>query len=298
MKLATFNIYWLGNERFSEMSGQLARTADDWALIARVISKLNADVLAFQEIVSLAELREVLDRVTDITSRQYRFLDDDGGLLGTDKSGDQKVVIAYDETRYDLIEASPIFGGTGRLPFAVRVRSKDDGGEVLVVGVHFKSGQPAFADEQSAVKRKLQCQHLADWVAGLKREVNPKLPQPTPGDRVVILGDFNALKELSEHQPQNWQIIVDSLDPLRDGHMASWVWPQPVPQPTDADPSTSYIEQLLIDFVILSPSLHDRVIQGPVIYAYDRDPAITAEGEVELRVSDHRPVWIEIDATS
>lgn len=48
----------------------------------------------------------------------------------------------------------------------------------------------------------------------------------------------------------------------------------------------------MIDYVMLSPSLKDRILQPPVIYAFDQDPKIAV---AEERLSDHRPVWVEID---
>jgi exonuclease III len=51
-------------------------------------------------------------------------------------------------------------------------------------------------------------------------------------------------------------------------------------------------QHLLIDYVMLSPSLKNRIIQQPTIYAFDQDPGIGAADE---HVSDHRPVFVEID---
>jgi endonuclease/exonuclease/phosphatase family metal-dependent hydrolase len=304
MKLATFNIYWLGNDEFvskPESEGK-ERTEADWLLIARVISKLDADVIAFQEIVSLEELQKVFDLAVahNLTSRSYRIHDQQGEMLGTGASGPQKVVLAYDEKQYALMAASPIFGGVGRLPFGLRVRNKSDGGQVLVIGVHFKSGQPLFDNVPSADKRKLQCQHLADWAAGLKENGNLVFPKPAADELIVILGDFNALYELEPNQPSNWDVIVESLDPLRDGHMNEWWWQKPLADPAGGGRTTSYVERFLIDFVMLSPSLKNRIVQQPTIYAYDQDAEITNNfaTEVAYRVSDHRPVHFEIDVST
>lgn len=304
MKLATFNIYWLGNEKFVEMSKKSGmnlkeRDEDDWLSIARVISKLDADVIVFEEIVSLDELQKVFKLAKSFTPRSYQIYDKQGQFLGTGKNTDQKVVMAYDEKQYELVAASPIFGGEGRLPFGLRVRSVTDGGQILVVGVHFKSGQPYFDDEPSAEKRMHQCQHLADWVAGKKADLNPVLRAPSPDELVAILGDFNAISELEPNHPGGWKIIVDSLDPLRQGHMKEWSWNKPLADPAGGDRTTSYIEHLLIDFVMLSPSLKNRIIKPPTIYAYDKDPSITSKSAngVKYRVSDHRPVHVELDVS-
>src|SRR6185295_1311685 len=173
----------------------------------------------------------------------------------------------------------------------------DQAGEFLVIGVHFKSGQPLFDDESSAEKRAHQCRHLADWVAGLKTENNSKLPKPGEQENIAILGDFNAICQLEAGQPESWQIIVDSLDTLRKAPMDGWTWEIPLADPNGGDRTSSYLEHLLIDFIMLSPSLKDRVITPPTIYAFDRDPDITGPATQPLayRVSDHRPVYVELD---
>jgi endonuclease/exonuclease/phosphatase family metal-dependent hydrolase len=297
MKLATFNVCWLGNERFAKMTNLKEREMDDWVSIARVVAKLDADVIVFQEIVNLEELRNVLILANGFTGRKYQMRDQQNQVLGTGKSKEQKVVIAYDEQQYELVAASPIFGGEGRIPFGVRVRSVTDVAQILVVGVHFKSGQPYFDDKTSADKRMHQCQHLADWIAGKKAELNPVFPQPAPDERVAILGDFNAIFELEPDQPQEWKLVVDSLDPLRQEHMKEWWWEKPLADPVGGDRTTAYLDHLLIDFVMLSPALKTRITQKPTIYAYDQDLSITSQSVngVEYRVSDHRPVHVELD---
>jgi endonuclease/exonuclease/phosphatase family metal-dependent hydrolase len=287
MKLATFNIYWLGNDEM------IVRTQEDRSLIARVIAKLDADVIVFEEIVDPQELQEIINLASSLTSRSYRLHDNDNRLLCDNNqlgmTGFQKVFVTYDAKQYDLLAASPIAGGVSRRPFGIRVRRKADGEQLLVVGLHLKSGQPQFTDEDSAKTRKKQCQHLADWVAGKHTASNPVLPQPLPDEHVVILGDFNALYESTDAQ---YAVVVQSLDPLRNGQMTDWWWENPLSDPRGGDQTTSYLESLLIDYVMLSPSLKSHIVQQPTIYAFDYDPQIGASG---VRISDHRPVFVELD---
>src|SRR2546423_5027427 len=212
MKLATFNIYWLGGDN-------IARSNDDVERLAKIIAKVNADVFVFEEIVDPDVLREVLDITDELTARRYTMHDAQNRLLGSGKPQDQKVVVAYDAGRYDLLDASAIFGGVKRLPFGLRLRQKADGAQVLVVGVHFQSGYPVFEDAQDAATRKAQCQHLADWVAGKKADANPILPGPAHGEHIVILGDFNALYKSDE---PGYAVVVQSLDPLRQMKAGGW----------------------------------------------------------------------------
>lgn len=282
MRLATFNIYWLGGN-------QIQRTEDDLGKIAQVIAKLDADVLAFQEIVGVAQLQTILDQANNLTARDYKLFDANQKLLGAAKYGGQKVVVAYGAQRYELVAAAPISGGGKGLAFGLRLKGIVGGGQVLVVGVHLKSGQPSFTDQNSATTRAIQCQHLADWVTGKKAADKEVLPAPLPDEHVVILGDFNALYRSDNSE---YDGVVRSLDPLREGPMAKWWWQEPLADPAGGDRTTVYVERLLIDYVMLSPSLKERILKPPTIYAFDQDPEIGAAG---IRVSDHRPVVVEVD---
>jgi endonuclease/exonuclease/phosphatase family metal-dependent hydrolase len=278
MRLATFNIYWLGGN-------QIQRTKDDLGRIAQVIAKLDADVLAFQEIVGVAQLQTILDQANTLTAREYKLFDANQKLLGAAKYGGQKVVVTYDAQRYELVAAAPISGGGKGLAFGLRLKGIVSGGQVTVVGVHLKSGQPSFTDLDSATKRTDQCQYLQDWVAGNK----PVFPAPLPGEHVVILGDFNALYRSDNCK---YDGVVRSLDPLREGPFADWWWQDPLADPAGGDRTTVYVERLLIDYVMLSPSLKERILKPPTIYAFDLDPEI---GVADERLSDHRPVVVEVD---
>jgi endonuclease/exonuclease/phosphatase family metal-dependent hydrolase len=213
MKLATFNIYWLGGN-------QIQRTEDDLGKIAQVIAKLDADALAFQEVVGVAQLQTILDQANNLTARDYLLFDANQKLLGVAKYGGQKVVITYDAQRYELVTASkisdyPVASYMAGFAFGLRLKSKDaaGGGQITVIGVHLKSGQPSFTDADSATKRVDQCRYLQDWVAGNQ----PAFPAPLPGEHVVILGDFNALYRSDDSE---YDGVVRSLDPLRQGPLA------------------------------------------------------------------------------
>ena len=166
MRLATFNIYWLGNKLFVKMSGKAERTDDDWRRIAQVITRLNADVLAFQEIISKKELQTVLGLASSMTGRSYQPLNANKKLLGEAKPGGQKVIVTYDARHYELVAAAPISGGGKGLAFGLRLKGITGSEQVTVVGVHLKSGQPSFTDVKSATTRRKQCRHLQDWVTG------------------------------------------------------------------------------------------------------------------------------------
>ena len=97
---------------------------------------------------------------------------------------------------------------------------------------------------------------------------------------MVILGDFNALYRSDNSE---YDGVVRSLDPLREGPMAKWWWQEPLADPAGGDRTTVYVERLLIDYVMLSPSLKERILKPPTIYAFDQDPEIGVAGDTSLR---------------
>ena len=103
-------------------------------------------------------------------------------------------------------------------------------------------------------------------------------------DHVVVLGDFNALKD----DPNN------SLSALQTEWFSEMHRTLPLP---DAEQDASaIIDGVLIDFIMISPSLAAHVTARPSIYAYDHDSSIFLPSPFDpLQVSDHRPVVCSMD---
>jgi endonuclease/exonuclease/phosphatase family metal-dependent hydrolase len=285
MRLATFNIYWLGGN-------QVERTEEDEGLIARIIAKLEAGVLAFQEIMQGSALERVIERVNAETVRNYRIKNEAGSWLEGDSQG-MRVMMAYDIDTMELLSDAAIKGGVERRPCALHLRDRSTGSELTVVGVHFQAGYPHFDGVDDANVRRHQCEHLVSWIAGGQQGANPGFPRPA-GDDVVVLGDFNAINDLDVSEVafhiEDPDVSYGSLAPLRTGDMADWHWPKPLAD-TEGGRFSVYEERLMIDFIMLSPSLAGRVVKEPRLYAFDRDPEIGASG---VNLSDHRPVVVEL----
>jgi hypothetical protein len=94
--------------------------------------------------------------------------------------------------------------------------------------------------------------------------------------------------------------------------MEGWTWSSPVVPPDD--PWTAYIDRAIIDLIGVAPGL--RVVTPPRAYDWDRDTRVAEAGwfqrvddfraqrardfprapvENLYRVSDHRPVVIEVE---
>lgn len=323
INLATFNLFW-----FPE-SGKVKshRSADDRRLIQRVLENLDAHALVFQEILDLEALQTLLSQVE---GHRYRMRkpaqgETEGEWLASGSGKSMKVACAYDADVLDLVDGAPLdnpesywhYGG--RDPYAMYLREPTTGTELTFVGVHMKSENPRAVNPvgpESKDIRELEAGFLATWLAGESKveQENPKFNTP-PTEKVVVMGDFNAVTTLSV------------LSPLRLGSLAGWHWPDRavVESPSSGQPVddewgewSTYLDREVIDHALVSPALKEDVDDG-LIYAFDLDPSLDEpahpagwlrqETDYELipstwlsyrvvydfyRVSDHRPVRVSI----
>jgi endonuclease/exonuclease/phosphatase family metal-dependent hydrolase len=297
MKIATWNIYWLG-DRDGE---HIVRTDEDKHLIANVIKNLSPDVLALQEIVDPLVMQEILEMANG-EGRDYTIRSGQGDWLTSDSNpedesnGLQKVFLCINRVTVEYLRGAAIRGGPGgRRPFAAVLRHRVSGAEFVTVAAHLRAGYPGFLDKGDADVRREEAAALALWLQGKAAASNPSLPEPG-NDDVVVLGDFNA--ELKDPNK--------SLVPLGAEELSKWTWDNPEPDGSRWETAIYENDHLIIDFIILSPAMADKVTSPPTIYAWDYDPALGgpthfhhgAGGSGKLKnykVSDHRPVIADLD---
>jgi endonuclease/exonuclease/phosphatase family metal-dependent hydrolase len=295
MRLATWNIYWLG-ERTDEHG--VTRDAEDEKVIAQVIARLAPDVLALQEIVDPEVMQRIVGKANG-PGRNYTLFVDDTWLTSdadpTDEKSDwQKAFLCINRETVEFERGAAIQGGpqTGRKPYAAVLRVS--GHAFVAVAVHLRAGYPGFLDATDAKARWREAKALAEWLKGEKAasEKNPEFPEPGLDERVV-LGDFNA-----QLQDPN-----GSLDPLAE---LGWTWDNPEPDGDHRETAIFENDRYVIDFILLSPEMATRVQSGPKVYAWDHDPELGGPDRFHFgpggsgnlrhyRVSDHRPVWVEVE---
>ena len=288
MKLATFNIYWLGGEKIKRKDSEENK-------IGQTIAKVDADVIGFQEVIRAEDLQRIIDHANVISGRNYQIKNESGEWLSPN-SKYMRTAIAYDQDKVELKQGAEIKGlhFMLRKPYVVHVIDNHSGAELDIIAVHLQSGNPEFDNDEDAQKRTNQCVHLADWISGNLQDKNPDFPKPT-SENQIVLGDFNALNDLNisnvAFDIQEPKVSYDSLEPLRQGVFADWHWPAPKADPDGGGQFSVYGEKLLIDFIMFSPQLKDKISKQPEIYAFDLDPEI---GIADKRISDHRPVVAEL----
>jgi len=293
MKIATWNIYWLGDRT----GDKVVRGPEDEQIIARVIARLAPDVLALQEVVDPLVMERILG-LANGPGLDYVIRADDAWLTSdpdpTVEANLQKAFLCINRETVDFLRGAVISGGPEdyvRQPYAAVLLHRASGREFLAVAVHLRAGYPTFLDKTDAGVRKREATALAKWLQGEALAENPDFPQPEQ-EECLVLGDFNA-----EFQDPN-----HSLDPLA---LAGWTWHNPQPDGNHWETAMFAGDRYVIDLILLSPEMAARVQSPPTIYAWDHDPALGGPARFHLgpdgsgslrnyRVSDHRPVWVEV----
>lgn len=262
MRVATWNIYWLGDR-----SGKITRAEEDERTIAEVVMNLSPDVLALQEIVDPLVMERVL-RLAGGAGRDYAIRSDAGLWFTSDEdptdelNGLQKPFLCVNKETVEFLGGAAIRGGPGgRRPYAAALRHKPSGLEFVAVVVHLRSGYPVFLDPDDAEVRRKEAAALARWLRGEASIDNPSFPEPGSAE-VIVLGDFNA----EVNDPNN------SLVALREGSLAEWSWGNP--QPDAGQHATAIDDGYTIDFIMLSPATVAKAELLPTIYSYDYDPEL------------------------
>jgi len=290
MKIATWNIYWLG-DRFGEF---IKRIEADYLLIAQIIQNMSPDVLALEEIVDPEVLEHIL-KLASGNGKNYIIrnpLDESWMTSDTNPTDGtknlQKVFLCINTETVEFVHGDKIQGASGRKPFAALLRNKETETEFVTVAVHLRSGYPVFLDPEDAQFRKQEVESLTSWIKGQSEDKNPSYPKPD-SDNIIVLGDFNAEFNDPNH----------SLDDFKGNGFSDWLFTNA--QPDGNHPETAIDDHYVIDFIMLSPALKQKIVSSPTIYTWDFDKNLGGAekfhdgvgGSGKLKnygVSDHRPV--------
>jgi endonuclease/exonuclease/phosphatase family metal-dependent hydrolase len=314
LNLATFNIFWYPRHYVA----QNQRDEEDDQRIARVLANLAPQVMVFQEIVNLERLQQVLAQA----GTNLRLTSPEGEWLASQSGGSLKIACGYDPDVLELVAHGMLEDldpdrrfDWRRFPYDLHLRHPDTGWEFTMVGVHLKSLVP-WATMQDDLRRK-EVEHLAEWLTAEPGPESAHFDAPPTPD-VLVMGDFN----LTAENP----ILGD----LRSG---TWHWPDPVvvtsldegePAPTlEASDQrwTTFYDGVVIDHAFTTAGVAARLVDDPLIYAFDQDPALDKDPSPEghwlrrkeaywakpiggesyqivanlYRISDHRPLRVTLD---
>ena len=265
LRIATWNLGWL-TERAAEIneemraSGELRepihqRTAADFRRLRGYADRLNADIVALQEVDSVAAAQRVFD------PRKY-------DVVLTDETDYQRPGFAIRrELRYrnngDLVGLDVAADRPRTLRRGADVTVDVTGTPLRLLSVHLKSG--CFAP---GVRNPEACQDLRDQIPILDRWIDQRQGEAVP---FIVLGDFN--RRFTERDPL-WRAIDDG--------------PAPLLRPTEdrRSPCWGGRHPEFIDHIVIDDRLSRSYVPGSLqvlVYA-------ETERRFEQRLSDHCPV--------
>jgi hypothetical protein len=140
--IATFNIFWFPSKTMVRIN----RSLEDERLIQRVLERLGADVIVFQEILEVQRLAALLARVP---GRTYQVRQASPPVTPGSGTNAMHIVLPCDRTSVEPMAFHELRDPAAerdfkdrRLPVVAHLRHNPSGWEYTVVGVHLKSGAP------------------------------------------------------------------------------------------------------------------------------------------------------------
>lgn len=265
----TFNIYFFGA---ADEPGRFRHAPTDDPRLAALVSRLEADVIGFIEIVDIPRF----ERLLALLGPGWTVRDAAGAAVASHvDDSTQKLVLAWNMERVAVVAWTRIPAAASHERSPVVARVKVGATEVLAVLVHAKSTE--FDNADGIDSRKHTFASIAAWLAAP--------PPEFTGVPAIVLGDFNSTKGSPEQ---------DAL--LGPTGLAI---PDPITEPASAGVWTSNFDGVVTDHFAVSPALSAVMSGPPVIVAFDQDPSIDDPGgsvsPVLKRLSDHRPVWLRFE---
>ncbi len=257
LHIASWNLAWL-NER--DQTGTIKRSDSDYQRLARYADRLNADIIAFQEVASAAAAARVFDPA------RYQ-------VLISKRSGAQRTGFAYKKTlrvtRYPDLTTLDVGGLRHGVDIGVEIGETS----LRLLSVHLKSG--CFADPLS--RDSAACSKLARQVPALEAWIDARARADDP---FVVLGDFNRRMDADDMM---WRDLDDG-DPasltltLTTAGQRSRCWGGRYPE--------------FIDHIVLGSQATGWLLPGSFSqFVYD-EPA--TDKRARKRISDHCPISVRL----
>ena len=251
LKVATWNLEWLADQ---VGEGTVPREDEDYARLKKYADRLDADIIALQEVEGIEGVSRVFDpAVYDI------HIADNNWVQRTGFAYRKGLGFTVEPDYYDLSLGDSLRSG------AV-VRLDTDAASVRFMSVHLKASCPSGPLDASS-----DCERLAEQVPILEAWIDANAEQEVP---FVILGDFNR-RFFATSNEEFWTEI-DDADPANadlysptEGHAGDcWGW-------------TDYIDHIVLDRQATQWWADDSFVQQ----VFD-----DADSAYESVLSDHCPI--------
>lgn len=252
--VGTFNIAWLGDG----IDDKTPRTAEDIQNISQVISTLNADILALQEVENTNAIKAIVD------TNKYT-------IITTSYPKEQKTALVINK-KIEIVETYQLdaisLGNEGLRPGLVAY-CRYDGFDFFVGSFHFKS---TSRYDDTPFKKSKSFDMRQEQSAILLKEIK-KLIDIKKDEDVILLGDFND-------NPTKKNSNITALDNDKFNFLTSNMM------------SCKYSIWKSIDHIIVSQSMKSRA-KNSTLTMIDIN-AMFPEEEAK-KVSDHCPVIIKFN---
>ena len=274
LKISSWNIAWLGSHEYNE------RTPSDYKKLASYAKKLNADVVALQEVENEVWAKKVFG-----DEYNYYFSTKDWvqrvGVAVKKSSG--LTVVAQEYKALDV----------GRVRYGMDITLSRNGKTLKLLAVHLKSGcfdDPLDAESVAAmpsatereIKRKHACTTLNKQIQPLENWMDQ---QAKTGIPFLVLGDFNRRfskdKSLKHTEQQGlWQALDD------EGNESLWT---PTMKKESACWGGYYKDY--IDHIVFNPSAK-ALYQDESFSQLVFTPKYTKK--LSQTLSDHCPISVKL----
>ena len=259
LRIATWNLEWLNRKNGT---GPVKRGDDDYARLRRYVDKLNADIIAFQEV----DGEQAAQRVFD--PEVYT-------VYAAAQTNPQRTGFAYRKSLQVSVHPDYAALDVGQVRAGADISVMHEGREVRLLSVHLKSGcfdAPLDSDSKECRKLAAQLPSLEEWIDTRAEE----------GTAAVVLGDFN--RRFFAHPNEPFWAEIDDRDPP-----ASDLW-----SPTEGQRARCWGGTYpdFIDHIVLNvpaTQLADRESFAQLLYD-DRD-----RDHKEV-LSDHCPLAITLSS--
>lgn len=303
LRIATWNVANLHHEVGTSVPGRdVARSAEDYTWLRHYAYKLDADIVALQEINSRAAAHRLFSRGRyEVVISGRRLLDlqaydltgewpDASIYTGFAVKRDIEIVRVEDRREFEISHVDPETGIARPTRWAVELEVEHRGQRLILLGVHLKSGctRGALRDGVQGYDTFINeedpdCTTAARQVGPLRKWIEAKRAGAVP---FVILGDFNRAFDMDGPADQMWQGLTKGLPGgaglvrFPNGQDAT-CW-------KDAPPAPHY--RFPIDHLLFDPRAARWVRPGGFGWlTYERRLA-----ERYDRISDHCPAYVDL----
>ncbi|MCG8555656.1 MAG: endonuclease/exonuclease/phosphatase family protein [Proteobacteria bacterium] len=257
LKLATWNIAWLHR---LEGQGQIPRERRDYARLRGYADRLQADVIALQEVDGEQAARRVFD--PDLYAFHFSA-----------RIGEQRTGFAYKRTLQAMPNPDYRALDIGGLRRGADLTLQHAGRELRLLSVHLKSG--CFDGPLTA--QSTSCKKLARQLPILERWIDERAREGTP---FGVLGDFN--RRMFAFPDPFWREIDDAQPPNAE-----------LSSPTDGAASRCWDGRYpdFIDHIVLGRQVAGWAVRDSFAQlVYD-----AAHAPNEMQLSDHCPISVLLD---